>query len=162
MRNRHHFAVQPRPGETRWSAVRGCAPTMANGSVGTDAAKTSEGTLRSLVRSLPRGCCMFAGLETLDHVSPSPRVCVGPIRLKSVRSRDSTRSARQNLRNRLKTLDQDAYQHRITTKLPNRFVVLFRGIFQLVSSTEGLQVVKELPPVRAGCSFAGAVSYALR
>lgn len=36
------------------------------------------------VRSLPRGCCMFAGLETHDHVSPSPRVCVGIIRLKSV------------------------------------------------------------------------------
>lgn len=93
---------------------------------------------------------MFAGLETLDHVSPSPRVCVGPIRLKSVRSRDSTRSARQNLRNRLKTLDQDAYQHRITRWLPNRFVVLFRGKFQLVSSTVDLQVLMELPPVRAG------------
>lgn len=57
---------------------------------------------------------MFAGLETLDHVSPSPGVVSGPIRLEFVRSPDSTRSARQNLRNRLKTLDQYAYQHRTT------------------------------------------------
>lgn len=75
MRNWHHCAVQPRQRETILSAVRGCAVTMANGCVGTDATRTSEDTFRSMYGAFREVATCLQDSKHLITLALHPELC---------------------------------------------------------------------------------------